>query len=70
MRELFGVVLRARRRRLGLTQSQLAECLGMTQAKVSKLETGAARPSWEDVAVLDRAGVVSARLCAELAAAS
>lgn len=36
-------VLRAERRRLGLSQSDVAEALGMTQSEVSKIETSERR---------------------------
>jgi transcriptional regulator with XRE-family HTH domain len=44
-----GVTLARLRRKAGLTGSQLGKRIGMSQAKVSKIETGATSPSPEDV---------------------
>lgn len=39
----LGRVVSARRRQLGLTQTQMAEALGVTQRYVSELESGKTR---------------------------
>lgn len=44
-----GVALARLRRHSGLTGSQLGKLAGMSQAKISKIETGAMSPSPEDV---------------------
>ena len=44
-----GVALARLRRRAGLTGKELGDLLGMSQAKVSKIETGAVNPSPDDV---------------------
>ncbi|MGH2370892.1 MAG: helix-turn-helix domain-containing protein [Chloroflexota bacterium] len=48
----MGAQLRALRRRAGLTGDELAGRVGMSQAKISKLETGQTTASIEDVARL------------------
>jgi transcriptional regulator with XRE-family HTH domain len=40
----FGAMLRAERRRAGLTQKQLATAIGSTQAYVSRTERGLENP--------------------------
>ena len=44
-----GVALARLRRRAGLTGKELGDLVGMSQAKISKIETGAVNPSPEDV---------------------
>ncbi|MGW0879248.1 helix-turn-helix domain-containing protein [Streptomyces sp. NPDC002671] len=42
---LFGKAIRDRRTALGLTQTQLGERAGMTQAAISRLEHGGSTPT-------------------------
>jgi predicted transcriptional regulator len=46
----LGAELRRYRQDVGLTGQQLAEALGWYQSKVSRIETGASRPTMGDVA--------------------
>ena len=57
-RELYvpvNVALKRLRQRAGLTGQELGRRAGMSQAKISKIETGAIHPSVEDVEHLARA---------------
>jgi transcriptional regulator with XRE-family HTH domain len=49
----FGILLRETRKREGLSQTQLADYLGISKSKVSKLESGANKPP-ADPAFYDR----------------
>jgi transcriptional regulator with XRE-family HTH domain len=49
-----GVALARLRRRVGITGQELGRRAGMSQAKVSKIETGAVHPTSEDVELLAR----------------
>jgi len=48
----FGAAVRAKRRARGLSQCDLAEACGWSQAKLSQLETGDRVPSLMDVVQL------------------
>ena len=48
----LGADIRKRRIRKGLTQDQLADIIGVSQAQVSQWESGKARPSPEHFAAL------------------
>jgi transcriptional regulator with XRE-family HTH domain len=50
----LGVALKRLRQKAGLTGQELGRRVGMSQAKISKIETGAMRPSVEDVEQLAR----------------
>jgi transcriptional regulator with XRE-family HTH domain len=50
--EIFAANLRTRRRELGVTQVQLAEKSGLTQAYISVLERGTAIPQMDVLAPL------------------
>ncbi len=43
----FGIKIRELRKKKGLTQQQLAECVGVTKAMVSAYETGMRYPSYD-----------------------
>jgi len=59
----LGDRLRDLRRRAGLTGDQVAARTGLSQSKISRIETGATTPSLDDVAVLTRAtGATEAEL--------
>ena len=45
----FGARLRELREKAGLTQTELAECAGLTMFGVTKLERGLRDPSWPTV---------------------
>jgi transcriptional regulator with XRE-family HTH domain len=49
-----GLALKQLRRKVGITGQELGRRAGMSQAKVSKIETGAILPSPEDVELLAR----------------
>jgi transcriptional regulator with XRE-family HTH domain len=56
-REL-GLVLRERRRELGLSQQQFAELVGVPRLWIAKMETGRGNPTFDRlVEVLERAGM-------------
>lgn len=54
-RRRLSAALRGRRERAGLSTAELAERLGWSQSKVSKLETGRTRPAPTDVAAWAKA---------------
>ncbi|MBT2491806.1 helix-turn-helix transcriptional regulator [Streptomyces sp. ISL-96] len=45
LEDFFGRAVRARRREIGMTQAQLAELTGMSQAAISRLEHGKCMPT-------------------------
>ncbi|MEV6523555.1 helix-turn-helix transcriptional regulator [Longispora sp. NPDC051575] len=51
-RQELGVALRELRESAGLSGSRLAARLGVSQSKVSKIETGLSRPSIEEVEIM------------------
>ncbi len=65
-RREFGGELRALRRRAGLTGDQLADRLGWSQPKVSKIETGKTMPAVADVRAYAQAAGASGQEAADL----
>lgn len=65
-RALVGRVIATHRARLGLQQPALASRLGIAQASLSRIETGQAVPSIEQLAMAaDAFGITPAELLAE-----
>lgn len=52
LKQVFRDNLRSRRLRLGLTQAELAEKLGVAQAYISDLESGRKRPLVDTLATI------------------
>lgn len=48
----LGIVLRDRRKELGLSQSDVASLSGVQQAEISRIESSRANPTWETVSKL------------------
>lgn len=46
MSSSFGIALRSKREKAGLTQDELARLAGVSQKHVSSLERGKNQPSW------------------------
>lgn len=62
----LGAVVRAARRKLGLSQQELAERSGMSRQSLVALEQGTANPTWDTV--LRVSGVLGMNLSASLGA--
>lgn len=45
-RQMYGTDVQKHRQRLGLTQTELAEILGVSQSSLSHIETGRRSPSF------------------------
>lgn len=61
---LFGARLRELRAEAGLSQSELAERMGLTQGSIGHLETGRREATWSTVITLAKAlGVTCAAFC-------
>lgn len=60
----LGAVVRAARRKLGLSQQELAERSGMSRQSLVALEQGTANPTWDTV--LRVSGVLGMNLSASL----
>ena len=52
---MAGLLVREARRRVGLTQAELAVRAGTTQSAVARVESGRTSPSWDTVVGLIRA---------------
>lgn len=64
----LGAQIRNRRVDLGLTQTQLARAVGLTQSQLSKLERGGTESSRQIGAVLDALGLALQPVTPEAAA--